>query len=256
MLTISFVIPFYNERSRLERTFHALERFTTPQGVKLDKVIFVDDGSSDGSALMIRKFVKRVDSRLRVVIVSLHENSGKGAAIRKGMKLVDSNYGLFFDADISTPLEEVKNFVADMRGGVDVIVGTRKNGKSTVLKHQPIYREYLGKVFTRVSQLMFGIPVSDVTCGFKAYSKEAINQIFDKAFIDGWAFGLELLLLARNLGLSITERSVLWSDDRRSKVKLWQAIPEVLGDVCKVMWSHHLRTILPVKLPDFSTSKN
>jgi glycosyltransferase involved in cell wall biosynthesis len=232
--TISFVIPVYNETHRLEKTFTALNELHMPKELILEEVIFVNDGSIDTTAKMIKAFIKQNATKFRSTLITYTANKGKGYAIRSGMLASTADYTLFFDADISTPLGELKKFVPEIIDGTDVIIGTRKNGHSTVIIHQPRYRELLGKCFTLLSQLILNTWVTDFTCGFKAFSRTAIDTIFAKATINRWGYDSEILFLARKAGFSMTEVPVKWSDDQGTKVRLFKAIFTSLGELLTI----------------------
>ena len=246
MKTISFVIPFYNEEARIGKTFKALNELSLPMGLKLEQIIFVNDGSSDKTLNKFKDFKKRSKIGYKVNIVTYETNRGKGYAIRKGMLESSSDYTLFFDADMSTPLTELKKFMPFINRGVDVIVGTRKNGESTVMKHQPFLREFLGKGFTLLTQIVLNIIVTDFTCGFKAFSKKTIKPVFTQAKINGWGYDAELMFLATKLGFSIEEKSVLWANDERTKVKLYKAIPQTLMELWDIRWLHTFKPALGI----------
>lgn len=263
MKSISFIIPVYNEEKRLPKTFKALRELKIPKGLKLESVVFVDDGSVDATASKIKKYQKyheyhryhgnkkqkardtrdtRGTRDTLIKLISYPINRGKGFAIRAGMLAADSDYNLFFDADMSTPLSELKKFVPFMEKGVDVIIGTRKNGESTVIKHQPFIREKLGRVFTLMTQIILNTWVSDFTCGFKAFSRETKNQIFSRAVINRWGYDAELIFLARKLKFSMQEKAVVWANDEGTKVNLFKAIPQTLSELFKIRITHSLRT--------------
>jgi dolichyl-phosphate beta-glucosyltransferase len=225
MKTISIVIPVYNEEERLPRTFEALSRLRLPRGLRLEKVIFVNDGSMDKTIIRIKNYESRIKNKYTIKIVSYKENRGKGYAVARGMGESDSDYTLFCDADMSTGFSEFRKFMPAIRKNIPVIVGTRKNGHSTVVRHQPFVREMLGKGFTLLSNIVLNTWVTDFTCGFKAYSREAKDALFPKMKINHWGFDAEMLFLGRISGFEFVEVPVVWSDDRRSKVKLWKDMP-------------------------------
>lgn len=256
MKSISFVIPVYNEAKRLSKTFKALNELRLPrgpalsgvEGLKLKEVIFVNDGSTDRTKLEIVNCKLEIEKKLdaKVKIISYKVNKGKGNAIRQGMLASSSDYTLFFDADISTPLSELEKFVPFIKKGIDVIVGTRKNGESTVIKHQPRYRELLGQGFTSLTRFVLQLDVTDFTCGFKAFSKRAKDTIFQKAKINGWGYDAEILFLAKKYNFSIVEKAVLWSNDKDTKVKLYKAVPQTLYDLIAISWYHRGKQLSPI----------
>ncbi len=242
MKTLSFVIPCYNEEARIEKTFEALNEVELPRGLKLSQVIFVDDGSTDSTFEKLSEYAKI--SNFPITIISYMPNHGKGYAVREGMLASKSDYTLFFDADMSTPLSEIEKLVSEIKKGTDVIIGTRKNGHSTVVKHQPIYREIMGKVFTRITQYSLQVNVTDFTCGFKVFSKKSKDVIFSEALIDGWGYDAEIVFLAQLNGFSIAEQAVTWANDDRTKVKLGTAIFGTLYELGKIRYTHSVRPTL------------
>src|SRR3989344_7736108 len=225
-ISISFVIPLYNEEKRILKTIKALYEGFNYDPLELEKVIFVNDGSTDNTVGVLNKYVKKLEAKLKVPvkIVSYETNRGKGYAIKTGMKYSDSDYTLMFDADMATPINQIKKFIPFMIEGKDIIIGTRKNGESTVIVHQPLYREVLGRGFTYISNMILNTWVTDFTCGFKAFSKEAKNTIFPKSKIDRWSYDAEIMFLAKKYGYKIQEKSVIWSDDKNTRVKLLKSI--------------------------------
>lgn len=247
MVTLSFVIPVYNEEKRIGKTLEALDKELIFDGVKLEKVYFVDDGSKDRTVKKIQNWIDRKAKKpvkanktktgVEYEIISYPDNRGKGYAVKQGMKASASDYTLFFDADMSTPIEELHKFVPLMKKGVDVIIGTRKNGHSTVIKHQPHYRELLGRGFTLLSNIILNTWVTDFTCGFKAFNKDAKEKVFEQAVIDRWSYDAEIVYIANKLGYEIKEVAVVWSNDAQSKVNLLNDIPTTLFDLLKIRFS-------------------
>jgi glycosyltransferase involved in cell wall biosynthesis len=214
--TVTIVIPAYNEAKRINRAFSALGSFRAPKGIKIEEVIFVNDGSTDKTLKLLKSFQSKYPQR----VISYPKNMGKGFAVRKGMLASKSEFTLFTDADISTPLSEIEKFLPFMNAGLDVIVGTRKNGHSTVTVHQSWLRENMGKVFTYISRKMLGVNVTDFTCGFKMFKKEAKLAVFKRAQINKWGYDSEILFLAHKLGFNMIEKAVLWANQKNTKVNL------------------------------------
>lgn len=255
MKTISFIIPVFNEEKRLKKTFLALKKLQLPYGLKLAEVIFVNDGSKDRSKLKIQKSKVLLEKILnaKIKLISYSINQGKGYAIKQGMSISSSDYTLFFDADISTPLVEINKFMPYINKGIDVIIGTRKNGKSTVIKHQPLFRELLGKGFTLFTKLMLGLSVTDFTCGFKAFSKKARLTIFPNCVINRWGYDAEVIFLAKKYNISVVEKAVIWSNDKDTKVNLIKAIPQTLIDIAVILKEHVFESAF---LPNLAHNKN
>lgn len=239
MKTLTIVIPVFNEQNRLYKTFEALKTLRLPRGLRLDEVIFVNDGSKDSTLASLNRFAWK-NKDIPVKILSYNKNRGKGHAVKKGMLASNSKYTLLCDADMSTPLSELEKFQKGVTSGKDIIIGTRKNGKSTVIIHQPLIRELLGKGFTGLTGAVLGLKVSDFTCGFKLFSKDAVRAIFPQTTINRWGYDAEILYLAKIKKIEAVEQSVLWSDDKRTHVNIATAIPQTFFELAKIITIHRL----------------
>lgn len=250
MKSISIIIPVFNEEKRLEKTFKALKALSLPRGLRLEEVIFVDDGSTDKTFSMLGEF--RRTQNLPITMVSYKQNKGKGYAVKKGISEARGDFALLFDADISTDLSELSKFMKHIKNGEDVIIGTRKNGYSTIVKRQPLIRELMGRVFTIFTQIALSMKVTDFTCGFKLFSKKAYKQIFKTCQINGWGYDAEILFLASKHNFTIREVSVIWSNDNATKVVLYKAIPKSIYEILKIVAIHRIgKPKLKIKLPKF-----
>lgn len=287
MITVSFVIPVFNEEQRIGKAIAALSEGIQFPGIIVEQVIFVNDGSTDDTVSLIEQFINchceesqttkhstvipgltrnpdrcRIksgmtnkecgmtseiatsgvhgtrDDTYTVKLISYPKNMGKGYAIRQGMAASTSDYTLFFDADMSTPLSEIEKFVPQMKNDRGVIIGTRKNGKSTVIRHQPLYRELLGKGFTHMTNMLFQTSFTDFTCGFKAFSRSAKDAIFGHAVVNRWAYDAELLFLTHKRTLSHIEVPVVWKNDERTKVRLLKDIPSTMWELIAIRLHH------------------
>lgn len=236
MKTLSIIIPVFNEEKRLNTTFTQLLGRWIPAGVKLQSVIFVNDGSEDSTLSLLKREKRRLQSQLHctVVILTYTQNRGKGYAIRKGMQESHSDYSLLCDADMSTPLSEIKKCAALMKKNSPVIIGTRKNGHSTVTIHQPYFREKMGKVFTFIAQVSLGTSVTDFTCGFKLFSENAREAIFSRALINRWGYDAELLFLATRLDFAISEVALSWAHDAGTKVHILRDALSSLSELAQI----------------------
>jgi dolichyl-phosphate beta-glucosyltransferase len=209
---ISVIVPVYNESQRI----HHLEQIikylkTLPQKTEL---IVVDDGSKDDTLKKLRS----MNSGNNFRILTYKKNAGKGYAIKTGMLAAKGDYCLFLDVDLSTPISEMGKFIPVL-GKADIVIGTRKSKGANVVTPQPIIRKWMGRGFTLLSQIMLNVWVSDFTCGFKFFSKEAAKKIFSNVKVFRWGFDSEVLFLAKKYGFSVKEVPVTWVNDLSTKVK-------------------------------------
>lgn len=235
MIKLSIVIPVFNEERRLPKTFDALRNFTKKKFAPVAEVIFVDDGSNDGTLKMIKEF----KFEFPVKLISYPQNCGKGHAVRRGMLDASGDYALMLDADMSTPLAEIEKFTLLMELGAQVIIGTRKIAGAKVLKHQPFLRQKMGEAYTALANIITGAGVSDFTCGFKCFSRDAVNKIFPVAKIDRWSYDSEILYLARLYGFAIQEVPVSWSNDENTKVRLGRDAWQSFWDLLKIRFGKY-----------------
>ena len=140
--------------------------------------------------------------------------------------------GLFFDADLSTPLEETPKVIEPIaRGELDIAFGSRAIDSSLIGQHQPWRREYAGRVFNLLVRVATGLPFWDTQCGFKAFRLDVCRPILEAACIDGFAFDVELLYLAQRAGLRIREIPVRWNHAEGSKVRFFHDSLRMLREV-------------------------
>jgi|SRR2546429_197541 len=229
---LSLVIPMYNEVERVGRAVDALNSFLPKQDF-IHEVIFVDDGSRDDTVAKLHS----LKPKFNYLVVGYPNNHGKGHALRKGMQKATGKYVLFLDVDMSTPIEELRKFKPWMEDGYHVIIGTRKAHGANLVKRQAPLRQKMGEVFTILSNLAIGGGVTDFTCGFKCFSKEAAQKIWDAETIDRWGFDTEILFLAKKFGYSITELPVVWANDERTRVSLVKDAARSLTDLFKIRYN-------------------
>jgi dolichyl-phosphate beta-glucosyltransferase len=164
-----------------------------------------------------------------------HEvNRGKGAAVRTGMADTRGQYALFSDADLSTPIEEVEKFWPRFDEGYDVVIGSRALPESRIEVHQNILRETMGRFFNALVRLLVVPGIHDTQCGFKMFSRRAVDALFPRCELDGWAFDVELLALARSDGLRIAEVPVRWINSPDTRVRALSASLEMFRDLLRL----------------------
>ncbi len=224
---ISVVIPAYNEEQRIGDTLKKVAEYFKG---KKHEIIVVSDGSKDKTKQTVEK-LKLPHTR----VIEYQPNRGKGYAVRTGMLEAKGDYILFSDADLSTPIEQFNKFSPYFHEA-DVVIGSRALPKSMITKHQPWYRELIGKVFNKIVRVCTVRGVYDTQCGFKMFSKKAAKDIFSRATIDGFSFDVEALMLARKLKYKIMEIPIVWMNDERSTVKPVKDAMRMLRDVIKIRW--------------------
>lgn len=214
-LSVAIVIPAYNEQAALPHAIDRARRYLDERGLE-GEIVVVNDGSADAT-LDVAEAAAAEDARVRVV--SYATNRGKGYAVRQGVQRAEGDAIVFLDADLATPVEEIDRVLEAMAAGAEVVVGTRRHPDAQIQQAQPLLRRVMGGGFRAIARSMLGLSVTDITCGFKAFRREAAKSIFHRATVDGWAFDAELLVIANRLGLRVVELPVHWCDSRDSRVR-------------------------------------
>lgn len=229
---LSLVVPVYNEAQVLEASLDAIRAYL--EGSELAagspgfELICVDDGSADESRGILER-IAAADPRVRVLVHPT--NRGKGAAVRTGVLEARGEQVVFLDADLSTPLDELPRLLGALDDEHQVALGNRRVAGADIERHQPWYRETLGKCFTLLSRTLLAPGINDFTCGFKAFRGDAAREIFRRSSLDGWAFDAELIVIARARGYKMAQVPVRWRNEDDTKVRLLSAVVVSLRDV-------------------------
>jgi dolichyl-phosphate beta-glucosyltransferase len=212
---LSVVVPAYNEAARITPTLQRLHTFLSAQPLRYE-IIVVDDGSTDTTIGVVTMLMATIP---HLQLVRQSPNRGKGAAVRAGMLAARGQLRVMTDADGSMPPEQLPRLLAPIIAcQAEIAIGSRYAPGAKSTTKQPLYRVLWSRLANRVIQRSLVPGVCDTQCGFKAFTAEAARDLFRSARIDGWAFDLEVLALARRRGFAISEVGVEWTDDRRSRV--------------------------------------
>ena len=228
-MDLSIVIPAYNEERRIGRSLERVVAYLGEQRWR-SEVLVVVDGSRDRTA----EIVRRVATDLPVRVLDSGVNRGKGSCVRRGMLEARGDLRVFSDADLSTPIEEVERLAASVAGGYDVAIGSRHLPGSRVEVRQPWWRQMMGRAFNACTRRLVMTGVRDTQCGFKLFSADAARHIFPRQRIEHFGFDVELLWIARRLGLRVAEIPVTWVDDRRSTVRPISDAARMLVDLVRI----------------------
>jgi glycosyltransferase involved in cell wall biosynthesis len=233
---LSVIVPTYNEAARILPTLREILAYL-PTVCSSFEVIVSDDGSTDDTlGVVARAFGPHANLRL----LAAAKHLGKGAAVRQGMREAQGELLLFSDADLSTPIAEIEEFLRTIRDGSDVVIGSRRRPGAVIEIRQGRMREMLGRCFSWLTRAMLAIDVADVTCGFKLFTRRAADRLFSLQRIDGWGFDAEILFLAKRQGLRVKEVPVRWRNDPATRVRLRRDVLVSLKDLVTILL-HDLR---------------
>ena len=164
---VSVVIPVFNEAPTLVDLHERLRRSLKDLG-RTAEIIFVDDGSTDGSAELLR-LLHEQDRTVRVI--RFNRNYGQHAAVFAGMERARGTVVVTLDADLQNPPEEIPKLVARVAEGADVVGGRR------VSRHDPWYRRLASALANRLTSAVVGVRMRDYGCMLRAYHRSVVDQI-------------------------------------------------------------------------------
>ena len=226
---LSVVIPAYNEADRLPKTLYNVDAYIRSARFSAE-VIVVDDGSTDATASVARDFVGSHDGWR---LITLPRNGGKGAAVKAGMLAAAGQFRLFMDADGSTAVTEFERLRPLAEAGCPVVIASRAVAGAELDPPQHPLKSWSGKGGNALVRALVLPGISDTQCGFKCFSGEAAAAIFSLVSLDRWAFDIEALVIARELGYDVREVPVRWVNDPRSSVR-WTDYVAALRDTLHI----------------------
>jgi len=221
-MELSIVIPAYNEEKVIVATVDKVYHFLK-NNFKSFEIIVVDDKSTDKTLAIIEKLPVKVLRNLK--------NHGKGYTVAKGVKAAQGEWILFMDADNSTDITEIVNFLKNIYS-YQMIIASRALPESNVELGQNFIKVFFGKAGAWLIRTILQIKVRDTQCGYKFFN-HSLKFLFEKLTIERWGFDFELLFLAKKYNFKIKEMPVKWVNNFDSKVK-WYSYLKTLMQVFKV----------------------
>jgi len=238
MKTLTIVVPFYNENKRIENIIKALEKGFNFNWLKLEKIIFVNDGSTDTTDKKINAAQLENYLNIPIEVIGYKTNQGRGYAVRLGCIQSITDYTLYLDADFSIPLANLNSCRQYIRQNYDLIIGSKKKPGSIARIPRGFIRNFVGYGHSLIASLLLGVYIWDFQGGFKLFSKKFIKNVFPSLKQSRWGLDMEVIYLANKLGYRIREIPVVWShQDKESKVKLLRDIFRSLKDMIEIRFN-------------------
>ncbi|MBL7036488.1 glycosyltransferase [Candidatus Microgenomates bacterium] len=234
---LSVVIPAYNEEYNLRTgVLQSVYGYLRKQDYTWE-IIVVDDGSNDKTAELVTRYT---EGKSKITLMK-QPHRGKGATVIAGMLKAKGDVIIFSDTDQATPIDQVKKILPKIIDeDFDVVIGARSGREGA-----PVIRKVMAYGFSVLRYLLLRLPFKDTQCGFKAFKKDAAKKIFGKLKVFSATtatqgasvsagFDLEILYVARKLGLKVTEVDVDWHHKEGTKVNPIKDSWEGLRDLMKV----------------------
>ena len=231
---MSIVIPAYNEEKRIAGSLLETCAYMNDFGMEYE-IIVVDDGSSDGTGRIVDHIAKDIRN---VGLVRYEMNRGKGHALRTGVLATKGDLILVMDADLSTPMDELRKLMPYLSdGGFDIAIGSRALALSDIIIKQPWWRRGMGKTFNKIVKALVIGGFSDTQCGFKLFKGEIARSLFGEAKIDRFAYDVEILALAKKKGFGIKEVPIRWINSPESRVDPVKDSLQMLADLVRIRFA-------------------
>jgi glycosyltransferase involved in cell wall biosynthesis len=234
---LSVVIPAYNEEARIRASLSRLVEYLASGPAGRCEILVVDDGSADRTAAQVEELAASLPAGApEVRVLRNGVNRGKGYSIKHGVLAAAGDVLLVSDADFSTPIEELPRLLGPVEEGrCGIAIGSRGLRGSRVEKHQPLWRELMGRCFNRLVRAITGLPFRDTQCGFKVLRRDEALPLFRAARIERFAYDVEILYLAVKAGVVALEIPVLWRDAAGTKVRALRDSFVMLKDVLRIV---------------------
>lgn len=226
-MRVAVIIPAHNEAAILEKNAKRVWEWgraafppeaDSPMAGGNFTLVISENGSTDGTAWVARC----LERLLPGVIAIVSKQAGKGGAIKRGAAAVEADVYLFMDADLSTDLVSAARLVELMRTGADIAVASRRVSSAVVRRSWS--RAVASMSYAELASRALRLPVRDLQCGCKAFSRRVRDELLPTVRDDGFFFDTEFLARASRAGLRIQERGVRWDEwsapGRRSGVRI------------------------------------
>ena len=225
-MKISVCIPMYNENCVIANTAKTLSDYMQTHFEDYE-ILFCSDGSVDGCDETVRAL-----DLPNVRVIAYTPNRGKGYAVRTAMLAATGDIRMFTDADLAygTDVIEAVYRAFEENPEAELVIGSR-NLRKDGYEGYTFLRRLMSKVYIRVLCIAGGFKLSDSQCGCKAFSRRAVESIFPRCEVNGFAFDFETILWAVKYGYKIVEIPVRVINHGESKVRIVRDTLRMLRDL-------------------------
>ena len=236
-IMFSVVIPTYNEATKekeMREHMKSIEDYFKKLGQSYEIIVVLDGPTDEKTPDLVKSIAEKMPT---MKVIDRKENKGKGFSIREGFMEATGEIILFTDMDGATPINMLDRFIPKFQDGADIVIGSRDLHESNVAVHQPRWKELLGDAGNYMIQAIGGLwGIKDTQCGFKAFTKESVQDIIPRTTVDRWGLDFELLIIGKKLDYKIKEVPVEWFDMGESLVGL-SGYVSTFKDLFTVRWN-------------------
>ncbi|MQF64787.1 glycosyltransferase family 2 protein [SAR202 cluster bacterium AC-409-J13_OGT_754m] len=239
---LSVIIPAYNEQTRIVSAITSVAEYLRSQNYTWELLI-VDDGSTDETETIVKCHPDYGESVRLVSVI----HGGKGWAVQNGMLNAKGLYQFLCDADLSMPIQHLQDFLPPKAPDGDIIIGSREMPMSSRFG-EPFIRHLMGRIYNSIVRFVAVSDIRDTQCGFKCFTKESAEKLSRLQTIKGFGFDVELLYVARKLGLKISEVPIDWYYNSDSKVRPFHDSIRSIVDLLVIKWNNIRGKYLPTTI--------
>lgn len=238
-MKILIVLPTYNEAKNIEEVINRLLKFEPAD------ILVVDDSSPDRTSQIVKEIMKE---EKRVNLIERPKKLGLGTAYITGFKWgLNKNYDYFFemDADLSHDPTEIPNFLKKLKEGYDVVVGSRYVNNTISVVGWDFKRLLLSKFANWYARKILGIKMSDITSGYRIYSRKALEKIdLDSIRSNGYAFQIEMIYWAVRSSLKVAEIPIIFYERNSGSSKMSK---KIALEAAIVVWKLRFNELIKIK---------
>lgn len=227
---VTVVLPAHNEAGNLKRAIKETEDFLFKICQDFE-IIIAEDGSTDGTDDIAKGIA---NSNHRVRWMHHDERLGRGRALSDAFRESEGSILVYMDVDLSTDIRFLEPLIGAIIEGYDVATGSRAHPLSIV--HRSLKRTITSLVYNSLVKLLLGSKIRDHQCGFKAFNRESLFKLLDKARTKHWFWDTEILVLAELMRLKIKEIPIIWRAGEKTKVNLLKDFFEMGNQLLRLYW--------------------
>lgn len=205
---LSIIIPMYNEVTYAEKCIKKLIKVVPKINLKYE-IIIIEDGSTDGTYEILKKIRKK---NWYIKVIHNEKRLGRGRALKYALNSAKGDVCVYMDTDLATDLKHLKEIVDSVKKNKGLAIGSRWL-KDSKVKREKI-RFFASWGYNLLIRLLFRDGIHDHQCGFKAFSKEMLNQILEDVEDNGWFWDTEIIIRAKKAGFFVKEIPVKWEEPR------------------------------------------
>lgn len=223
--TVEITIPVYNEQEELEKHLLILHEYCKKNlSQYLWHITIADNASTDNTPIIGTSLAKKYPE------ISLFrlEQKGRGRAVKRVWSERQADFSSYMDLDLSTDLKHLPKLFEALQEGYDIAIGSRL-AKGAKVEGRTMLREVISRALNFLFiQMFFHTHFNDAQCGFKAVTKQVVDDLIPHILDNDWFFDGELLIVGEKSGYKIYEEPVHWVDNPGSTVRLYATIT---GDI-------------------------